>query len=79
MTAKTKQLLQKLYIAFIVGFLGALITCLEGLSSQPNFDWSRSAVISLIVGALAAGFRAVLALGPINLTQSDQKHSLLKR
>lgn len=77
MSAANKLLAQKLVVAFIVSFVGALLTSLEGLSKQPDFGWNRSIVISLIVGALGAGVRAVLALGPVNLIPSDAKHSLV--
>jgi hypothetical protein len=75
--AANKLLAQKLLIAFIVSFVGALLTSLEGLGKQPHFGLDRSLIISLIVGALGAGMRAVLALGPVNLVASDAKHSLV--
>lgn len=71
-----KLLIQKLAIAFVVSFAAALITSLAGLASQPNFGWDKATIIALVVGALGAGVRAVLALGPINLTPSDGQHSL---
>lgn len=75
--SNTELLIRKLAIAFISGFFGALITSLEGISHQATYSWSKAAVISLIVGALTAGIRAVLALGPINLVPSDKQHSLV--
>jgi hypothetical protein len=67
----------KLFMAFLVGFLGSLVTFLTGLSEAPNFSFDRAAVISLIAGALAAGIRAVLALGPVNLVPSDNQHTII--
>jgi hypothetical protein len=78
-SASGKLLLQKLVIAFLVAFFGALVTSLEGFSKQPTFGWDKSIVVSLIVGALGAGVRAILALGPINLVPSDAQHSLLTK
>jgi hypothetical protein len=74
----SKLLFQKLLVAFIVSFLGALVTSLEGLSKQPTFGWSKAIIVSILVGALGAGVRAVLALGPINLVASDKQHSLIR-
>lgn len=69
-------LAKKCVVAFLVGFLGSVVTLLEGLSKAPSFNFDRAAVISLIAGALAAGFRAVLALSPVNLVPSDAQHTL---
>lgn len=77
MSKNSKLLIQKLVIAFVVGFGGMLVTSLTGLANQPNFTFDKAAVISLIVGALSAGLRAVLALGPINLVPSDTQHSII--
>jgi hypothetical protein len=81
LTSKNKLLLRKMGVAFIVGFLGvflpAALQVLDALQSgteQPdnwNVFW-----ISLISGAVAAGVRAVLALSPISLTQTDKLNSL---
>lgn len=69
---------QKLVIAFIVGFASAFITAVSGLGDEPNFQWTTSVLISLVVGGLAAGARAVLALGPVNLVPSDGQHSVVQ-
>jgi hypothetical protein len=71
-----KLLGQKMLIAFIVAFLGAFITALAGISKEPNYHWSSAVIIGLIVGALGAGLRAVLALSPVNLTPSDRQHTI---
>jgi len=71
-----RLLIRKMIIAFLVAFFGALITTLTGLSSEPEFNFTTSIIISAIVGALSAGVRAVLALSPINITPSDAQHSL---
>jgi heme A synthase len=69
-------LIRKMLVAFLVAFVSVFITALEGLSKEPNYHWSRSFVIGLVVGAIAAGLRAVLALAPINLVPSDSQHSI---
>lgn len=74
-----KLFVQKLAIAFVVGFVGGLIPLLQGWSEAPNFNFDRSAVIAVIIGLVSAGMRAVLALGPINLVASDRQHSLTRR
>lgn len=76
MNGSNKLLAAKCFIAFLVGFLGSLVTFLEGLSKAPSFSFDRAAVISLIAGALAAGFRAVLALSPVNLVGTDAQHTI---
>ena len=74
-----KLLIQKLVIAFVVSFAGALVTSLTGLASQPNFGWDKATIIALVVGALGVGMRAVLAYGPINLIPSDAQHTIGKK
>lgn len=68
---------QKLFIAFLVGFMGSFVTAVAGLADEPNFKWTSSVIISLVVGALTAGFRAVLAMSPVNLTPTDAQHSII--
>lgn len=72
----TNLLARKLLIAFIVGFCGPLVAFLSGLGASPEWHFDKAAVVSLITGCLAAGIRAVLAFGPINLVPSDAQHSL---
>ena len=76
MSNTTRLLIEKLVMAFLVAFFGALLTSLEGLSKQPDFGWNKSLIIAVIVGALGAGIRAVLALSPINIVSSDSLHTL---
>lgn len=71
-----KLLLQKLALAFAVGFVGALLTSAAGWGDSPNTSWGRAFWIGLLVGAVSAGARAVLALGPFNVVPSDTQHSL---
>lgn len=71
-----KLLIEKMFIAFLVAFLGAFITAIEGLSKEPDYHWSGAVVIGLVVGALGAGLRAVFALSPVNLTPSDAQHTI---
>jgi hypothetical protein len=63
-------------VAFLVGFLGSLVTFLEGINQAPSFNFDRAAVVSVIAGALAAGFRFVLAVAPFNIEPSDAQHTL---
>lgn len=70
---------QKLAIAFIVAFLGSLVTTMSGWGYSPNFQFDRAAAISLLIGALGAGARAVLALSPVNFVPSDRQHSLTRK
>jgi hypothetical protein len=77
MSAATKLLIQKLVVAFLVAFFGALLPALTGLGDSPNYHFDRAALIALVVGAFGAGIRAVLALGPLNIVPSDKRHSLI--
>jgi hypothetical protein len=71
-----KLLIQKLAVAFVVSFAGALVASLTGLASQPNFGWDKATVIAVVVGALGVAMRAVLAYGPLNLVPSDAQHTI---
>lgn len=72
-------LIRKLFVAFVVGFAGPLLTFLTGLSASPEWHFDKAAIVSLITGCIAAGIRALLALGPINLVPSDSQHSIRVR
>lgn len=48
--------------AFLQGFIGTLIVTLPGILGAPNLSTAGSLVVSLILGAFAAGARAVQGL-----------------
>lgn len=48
---------------FVRAALSAFITALLGWLAMPNLDFSKSVVVGLITGAIAAGFRAVQGAG----------------
>ncbi len=72
-----KLLFRKLVMAFLVAFVPALVTAWKGLAAEPDFHFTSAIGISLVVGALGVGLRAVLALGPINLVESDAQHTVV--
>lgn len=71
-----KLLAEKIFTAFLGGFFGALVVSLQGLVAQPGFGWSKSLLISAVVGAIAAGIRATLALSPVNVESTDTQHTV---
>lgn len=77
MSDKNKLLLRKLFVSFIVGFGGSFIPFITGWAQAPNYSFDKSVWIAALMGAVAAGVRALLAFGPINLVPSDKQHSLV--
>jgi len=49
--------------SFVRAALAAFVVSLLGWLAMPNLDFSRSIVVGLITGALAAGFRAIQGAG----------------
>ena len=66
-----KLFVRKMIVAFVTGFVGALITTGLAILNQPNVSFTSALIISLIAGALVAGARAVLAILPANLVPDD--------
>lgn len=48
--------------AFTIAFLATLIVTLEGLSNAPDYNTAKALVVSAIIGALQAAFRALEGL-----------------
>lgn len=73
--------LKKLFVAFIVGFGGvfipAVLNILDDIHRGAAPNTTTSFYLALVAGGVAAGVRALLALGPINLVPSDKQHSLV--
>lgn len=68
---------RKLVIAFIVGFVGAFLDAIIGITqSQQPLTWSL--VDGALVGALATTGRALLALSPVNIVPSDATHTITR-
>jgi hypothetical protein len=68
---------QKLVVAFLVAFFGALVPLLTGLGQSPDWKFDKAVWMAALVGAVGAGARAVLALGPVNLVPSDGQHTVI--
>lgn len=78
-SSRNKLLAKKLLIAFIVGFGGSFLPFITGWAQAPNYDFSKSIWVAALTGAVGAGVRALLALGPLNLVPSDKEHDLTKK
>ncbi len=66
--------LKKLLVAFVVGFLGSAIQALVNVGPVADLNTIKALWVSLITGAVVAGFRAVLVLLPgVNLVPSDKQ------
>lgn len=77
-----KLLIQKLFIAFLVGFGGvmipAVLNLLDDIHKGVPASFDGAWWLSVACGGFAAGLRALLAWSPINLTPSDAQHSVVK-
>lgn len=51
--------LEKIEDSFVRAFLGTLFASLIGLMSAPDFSFTKSAVIGLLVGAVSAAIRTI--------------------
>lgn len=75
-------LFKKMLTAFLVGFLptfitgitGALQSVLDSLShgGSISFPFLQATVLGIVVGAVMAGVRALLAFLPVNITPTDK-------
>ncbi len=52
-------LLRKAALSFVRAFAASLIAFLTGIAAAPDWTFTRAAAVAAIVGALAAGLRAV--------------------
>ena len=68
---------QKLIVAFAVAFAGSFIPFLTGWFQSPNYQFDKAIWVAALFGAVGAGFRAILALGPVNLVPSDATHTIV--
>lgn len=68
---------KKLLVAFVVAFAGVFIPLLTGIGQSPNYTFDKAAWVALLPAAVAAGVRAVLALGPVNLVPSDKHDTII--
>ena len=68
---------KKLVVAFVVAFFGAFVPLLSGIGQSPDYHFDKALWVAALFGAIGAGVRAVLALGPINLVPSDKADSIV--
>jgi hypothetical protein len=56
-----EQLLLKLALSFVRAFVATLVVGLAGLAAVPDLSAAKALVVAAVVGAFAAGLRAVQA------------------
>lgn len=59
MTANETSFIKKIAFSFGRAFVASLIVTLPGIWASPNFQTGKAFAISAIIGAVAAGFRAI--------------------
>lgn len=63
----TQEFVLKVFWSFLRAFLASFIVLVPGILAAPNLTAAKSLAIAAVVGALAAGFRAIQSL----LTKSE--------
>ena len=81
LTTKKGLIFRKSLVAFIVGFFGVLIPAglqiLDEIQKGGEPTGTSALLVSLVVGAFAAGIRAALAVIPgLNLSSTDSLTSI---
>lgn len=71
-------LLRKLALVFALTFVGSAVDAWQGWESS-SLPLSKSVVVGVIVGAIVAGLRALIALSPVNVVPSDAQHTVGRR
>jgi len=64
---------KKVLLSFVRGVIASLVVTVPGILASPDFKFERALWISLLIGAVAAGFRAVQAYFT-NLEPGDAQH-----
>lgn len=74
-----KLFLRKLLVAFVAGAAGSLIPKITELGPLTALTWTHAIWVSLALGGVTAGVRAVLVLVPgLNLVPSDSQPVITK-
>lgn len=68
---------KKLLVAFVVAFFGSFIPFVSGVFQSPNYQFDKALWVAALFGAVGAGVRAVLALGPVSLVPSDAQDTII--